>query len=74
MEKELTPIEAASYCAYSFSYNMYNDMLLFTTLNIISTMNNSGIIGLNESVEDDMTEQLCRQVLTNSEYRTIGIA
>ena len=53
---------------------MYNDMLLFTTLNIISTMSKAGVVGLDESIEDDMTEQLCRQILTNSEYRTIGIA
>ena len=76
MINDLTPIENASYCAYNFSYNLYNDMLLFMTLNMFSFIENleSDSIGSDDLNEDEIKEELYEQIIVSSKYKTIGAA
>ena len=76
MINDLTPIESASYCAYNFSYNLYNDILLFVTLNMFSFVENleSNSIGSDHLNEDEIKEELYEQIIVNSKYKTIGTA
>ena len=76
MINDLTPIESASYCAYNFSYNLYNDMLLFMTLNMFSFIESleSDAIGSNDLNEDEIKEELYEQIIVSSKYKTIGTA
>lgn len=72
MINDLTPIESASYYAYNFSYNLYNDMLLFITLNMFSFVENLESNAI--SNEGEIKEELYEQILVSSKYKTIGIA
>ena len=74
MERELTPIEAASYYAHSFSYNMYNDMLLFMTLSLISSTEDIDNLSIDELIEGDIMEELYCQILSITKYKAIGIS
>ena len=76
MINDLTPIESASYCAYNFSYNLYNDMLLFMTLNMFSFIEDleSDSISSDDLNEDEIKEELYEQIIVSSKYKTIGAA
>ena len=75
MDRELTSMESATYYAYSFSYNMYNDMLLFMTLNIASSAEDLGTDdNLQTASSKAITDKMYEQILMSSEFKEIGVA